>query len=268
MASPNVYANALTTLGPSLALLAGNYFSGTVRFVDSTHASASDANAGTEPELPTLTWTQAWTNASAGDLILVGASHVETVGSANVLAKADILTIGFGAGSTRPRFTSNVAGAMWTANAAGIGFVNLYFPSSTAATTARISSTAAETRIESCAFECGANDATTAVAIGAGADRALLKSCTFSATASRPARAVRVTSAVAGLVCDDLYIDGSSFGWSAAAFSIEAAATRQHLINVRLANRSDFVSTTTGTSYRMFGVRPVDSTGCRIVIAA
>jgi hypothetical protein len=33
-------------------------------------------------------------------------------------------------------------------------------------------------------------------------------------------------------------------------------------------NRSDFYVSVTGATYKMFGVRAVDSTGCRIVIAA
>ena len=44
--------------------------------------------------------------------------------------------------------------------------------------------------------------------------------------------------------------------------------TALYMQNVRLANFSDFVATTTGCTYRMLGVRPIDSTHCRIVIAA
>lgn len=251
---------------PELASFVGNYFSGSILFVSSTHAAASDSNAGTEPELPKLTWTSAYDAASGGDVIVVAENHTETISSADSLATVNVTTVGLGSGSSKPRFTSAVAGAMWTLNASYQRFYNLYFPASTAATTARISTVNSnQTVIQGCDFECGANDATTALLIRTDN---IIEGCTFTATASRPARAIRLTSTATSVVLRDVLVDGGAYGWSANAVSIEAALTLSQFENVRLANHSDIVFTTTGSSYRMFGVRPIDSTPCRITIAA
>ena len=269
MASPNVYPNPLSLTGPAIGSLSGQYFSGNVIWVDSTSTAASDANAGTEPELPKATWTSAYTAASAGDLIVCQPNHAETIAAANTLNTANVMTLGLGTGGSRAKFTSAVAGAMWTPNVAGLQFFNCYFPASTAATTARISVAAGGTdfRLQGCYFEAGTNDTTSCLTI-AGA-RALVRDCDFAATASRPARAILMNAAVASCCFEDVSIDGSSYGWTSAAFGITTgAATLLTLQDVRLLNRSDFVVTVTGCSYRGFGVRSMDNTGSRVVIAA
>lgn len=267
MASPIHWPNAFAVDGPLVALLEENYFSGNVRFVSSTHPAASDANSGLEPELPKATWTSAYGAAAAQDVIVVAANHAETISAGATLNKAGLMTLGLGSGSSVPRFTSAVAGVMWTLDAADIRFVNCYFPASTAATTARISTTAGCTDawLQALNFECGVNDTTTTLLLQ---NYVNVRSCTFTATASRPGRAIRVTSAGDGVRMDDVLVDGGSYGWANAAISLEAACTGMHWENVRLANFSDIVATTTGCTYRFFGVRGIDSTPCRINIAA
>jgi hypothetical protein len=269
LASPNTYPSAFSLTGPDITALAGNYMSGSVLWVDSTSASASDANAGTDPELPKLTWTSAYAAAAAGDLILCQPGHTEVIAAANTLNTANVATIGLGVGGTRAKFTSNVAGAMWTPNAAGLQFFNCYFPASTAATTARISVAAGGTDclIRGSYFECGVNDTTSALTNAAA--RLCVRDCDFVATASRPARAILMNAAVASCCFEDVSIDGGAYGWTTAAFGITTgAATLLTLQNIRLLNRSDFVVTVTGCSYRGFGVRSMDNTGSRVVIAA
>jgi hypothetical protein len=266
VASPNVYPAAFTTADPTLASYVGNYFSGAVLWVSSTHTAASDANAGTEPELPKATWTSAYDAASAGDVIIVAENHAETISAADTLATADVMTIGLGSGSSRPRFTSAVAGVMWTVSGAANVFANLYFPASTAATTSRITSSGSEIAIIDCGFECGANDTTTTVALGANNPR--IEGCTFTATASRPGRGIRVTGAIVAPRFLDIAFDGASYGWANAAMSVESNATRVYAENVRLSGHSDVVFTTTGATYKLLGVRAMDNTGSRVVIAA
>ncbi len=267
MASPNIIPNALASAGPAIASYVGNYLSGSTFWVDSTSSAASDSNAGTEPELPMATWTAAYALASAGDLIVCQPGHAETVSVAATLATARVMTIGLGLGSLRARFTSGVAGAMWTVTGARTAFIGCYFPASTAATTSRITnSSGTELWLSSCYFECGVNDTTNCVALAANNPR--LDDCTFVATASRPARAVNITGAITGATFSNLYLDGGSFGWTSHAFDVTAAATGIIVNGCQLANRSDFYITTSGTSYKLFGVRPVDSTGGRVVLAA
>jgi hypothetical protein len=269
MSSPNAYPNPFSLTGPAIAALSGNYVSGSVFWVDSTSANASDANAGTEPELPKATWTSAYAAAAGGDLIICQPNHNETIAAANTLNTANVMTVGLGIGTARAKFTSNVAGVMWTPNVAGLQFFNCYFPASIAATTARISVAAGGTDFElrGCYFECGVNDTTSALTI-AGA-RAYIRDCDFAATASRPARAILMNAAVASCAFENVSIDGGSFGWTNGAFGITTgAATLLTLQDVRLLNRSDFVVTVTGCTYRCFGLRSMDNNGGRIVIAA
>lgn len=234
-------------------------------WVDS--ATGNDANAGTEPELPKATWTSAYGAASAGDTILCASGHAEIISVAATLALAGVTTIALGTGTSRARFTSAVAGAMWTVTGAYTQFFGCYFPASTAATTARIAvSTGEGCKLVGSYFECGANDTTNCVTI---ADNDChIESCDFVATASRPARGVNITGAVTNTTLKDCLFDGGAFGWTSAALNVTAAATRILMENIRLANRSDIVFTTTGTSYKLFGVRPIDNTGSRVVIAA
>lgn len=265
MASPNSYPAALAPLGPDILSDPVNWFSGGVLWVDS--ATGSDANAGTEPELPKATWTSAYSVAVSGDLILCAAAHTETISVANVLGTTNVCTIGMGLGTQRAKFTSAVAGAMWTPNVAGLQFFNCYFPASTAATTARIAVAGTDCRIQGCYFEAGAND-TTSCLTSAGA-RLTVRDTDFVATASRPARAILMNAAAASCTFENVSIDGSTFGWSSAAFGITTgAATLLTLQDVRLANKSDFVATITGCTYRAFGLRATDQSGCRIVWAA
>ena len=268
MASPNSWPAAFALLGPDITAQAGNYLSGSVYWVDSTSSVASDANAGTEPELPKATWLSAYTASTAGDMILCQPGHAETIAAAQTLAKTDILTIGLGTGTQRPRFTSNVAGVMFTVTGARTGFYNCYFPASTAATTARIAdTTGTELYLNGCYFECGVNDTTNCVTIAA--NDAQILNTQFAATASRPARAVNLSGATSGFIMQSCVFDGSSYGWTSRAFDVTTGAQTGMLIrDVQLMNRSDFYVSVTGATYKMFGVRSVDNTGTRIVIAA
>lgn len=267
MASPNCYPSAFALLGPDITAQAGNYLSGTVFWLDSTSSAASDANAGTEPELPKLTLASAYAAASAGDTILCQPNHVETISVAATLNKTDIMVIGLGVGSARPKFTSNVAGVLFTVTGARTNFFNCYFPASTAATTARVAATTGtELYVFASYFECGANDTTNTITIAS--NDAQIEDCQFVATASRPARAVNLTGATAGFFMEGCTFDGGAYGWSNHAFDVTAAMTGGLIHDIQLANRSDFYITQTGCTYKMFGVRPIDNTGCRVVLAA
>jgi hypothetical protein len=267
VSSPNVWPSAFALLGPDIVAQAGNYMSGSVFFVDSTSANASDANAGTEPEQPKATWTSAYTAASAGDLILCQPGHSEVISAGNTLSKIDIMTVGLGLGTLRPRFTSNVAGVMWTITGARTNFFSCYFPASTAATTARIAvTTGTEFYLFDSYFEIGTNDTTNTVTIAA--NDAQIEDSFFVATGSRPARAVNLTGATSGFFMDGCVFDGGAFGWTSHAFDVNGVMTGGLIHDIQLLNRSDFYITTSGCTYKAFGVRPMDQTGCRVVLAA
>ncbi len=254
MSSPNVWPAAFAPSGPDVL----------------SHDSVlgNDANAGTEPELAKKTWTSAQSVASADALILLASGFTETVSVANTLATANVTTVGMGLGTGQARFISAVAGAMWTLTGSGQKFFNCYFPASTAATTARLAITSAtNVLVDGCGFENGVNDTTNCLSIAAAGAR--VEHCAFTAVASRPARAINITAAVADCQFRDLDIDGGAFGWTSHAFdNTSAAATRLFCEDIRLANRSDFFLSISGSTYQLLGVRAVDNSGCRVVLTA
>lgn len=264
MASPNSWPNGLAGSGFGLATVKGNYFSGSVYWVDTV--SGANANAGTERELPKQTLLSAYTAAAAGDIIVIEAGSAESLTVSQALAKADLTIIGLGSGVTRPRYTAAGVIDMFSITAAGVRIYNLYCPASTAVATSRIKTAAAETEINNCYFECGASDTAVAVSVAASGNNCRLINNTWAVTASRPAIGLSVSGAVTDLYVKNASFDGGSYGWTDYAFKISAAATRTIVDTLTLSNRSDFGITITGTSYKIFGV---DLSGSgRVVIAA
>lgn len=264
MASPNSWPAGLAGTGFELATATNDYFSGAVYWVNTV--SGNDANAGTERELPKATLASAHTAASAGDMVVIESGSSESLASAQSLNKAGITILGLGQGSSRPRYTANGAIAMFNISAAGVRVYNIYFPASTSAPTSRVSTAAAETEINSCYFECGANDTGAATIVAANAHNCRIINSSYVTTASRPAIGLSVTGAVTDLYAKNVVFDGGAYGWTDYAFKISAAATRLLVDNLTLTNRSDFGITATATSYKIFGV---DTSGSgRVVIAA
>lgn len=267
MASPNAYPAPFVTsgLGPDLLRNWGNYVSGSVYWLSSL--TGNDANAGTEPELPKATLASVLGVASAGDTVLCVAGHSEVISSAQTLSTNDVAIIGMGVGTSRATFTSNVsAGVMLTVSGAHCSMWNCSFPAATAANTARIASTGTEFGLFGSYMELGSNDTTNGLTLAG--NNPTVRDCDFLAVSSRPARAIQVTGAITGASFEDVSIDGGAYGWTSAAFGITAAATRIFMNDVRLANRSDLIATVTGTTFRLFGVRAVDQTACRVTWAA
>lgn len=97
-----------------------------VYFVSSTDSRASDTHPGTEEEEPKATLASAISAASAGDIILVKANHVED-GTNHDLNLAGLLVIGQGSSSSRPQFSGTGAdnSATFLLSAAGAMIRNL-----------------------------------------------------------------------------------------------------------------------------------------------
>lgn len=113
---------------------------GTVRFVDASHAAASNAlGGGRSPDKPFSTLAYVMANASsltpalaAGDVIYVMPGHTETIATAAgiAIATAGVKVIGLGWGSKRPTFTFSATGSTWTITAAGVYLKNIRVTSS------------------------------------------------------------------------------------------------------------------------------------------
>lgn len=269
MASPNVYSGGLNLTGtvfaggPSLAQLAPSYFSGAVQWLDTI--GGNNANSGATPELPVATFAQAVTNSAANGVIVIGAGSQESLSSSQTISLAGLMVIGCGSGTSRPRYTCTGAVDMFSVSGAGVRFRNLYFPASTAASTSRIAFAAASGVVRDCYFECGASDTSRAVKIHTGANNTIVRGSTFLATSSRPAVAIEFSATTSDCRLEDCVFDGGSYGWTADALKVTAAATRLGIEDVSMIRRSD-VSTVTGSTYQIFGLTS-DGTN-RVVMTA
>ena len=101
-------------------------------YVSSTHASASDSNAGTDPAEPYATMDAAVSKSglTAGDIIYLMPNHAETYTTTGVKATLDVagvFIIGVGEGASRPTFTFSHTGATWTWSAASVTVANCLF---------------------------------------------------------------------------------------------------------------------------------------------
>ncbi len=254
MASPIFWGRGLAGTGVATATLYPNFVSAPVIFLDS--ATGNDANTGLLPELPKATAASAVSAASAASIIAVAATHAESISVAVAIAKAGLHFVGFGTGTARATFTpASGATACFDVQAGGDDtvFENIYFKAATATSGAggRIVSADTGTQVIGCDFLCGANDQE-AVLLNAGADNARIVDCTFTATGSRPTRAIGFGAALTNAQVIDTVIDGSTYGWAANAFTV-TSAIRLYIKNLTLAGMSDLFGTTVA-SYQVVGV--------------
>ena len=251
MSSPNLYQNgAGGTVGHSLAIrspvwaLNASY----IWYVGPGGTDAASP-AGRRREKPLATLAQAHTNCAAGDIIVCLEGHLESLSAAQVFSKARVKVVSEGSGSSRARFTCTGAVAMFDVTAAGVRFLNLYFPASTAVPTARIRSAAARTYIEDCYFECGASDTSRAVSFVTGAGTATVSGTSFVSVAATPAIGIEIINAISDLDLIDVTFDGGASGWTDFAFKATAAVTGIYANVANQLNNSDayFVTGSSGT---------------------
>lgn len=128
---------------------------GKVLFVQSAHSLASDNNRGEDKDKPLRTIDSAIGRcaANAGDVIIVGPGHVETIAAAGDvnLDVAGVSIIGVGTGSLRPtvNFTTATT-AEWSWNAANCLVQNLLFLGSVDALASPIDVQAADGAMLNC----------------------------------------------------------------------------------------------------------------------
>lgn len=107
------------------------FTTGTVRFVSSTAAGASDNNPGTEVSKPLATIDGAVGKCAAGvgDVIVVMPGHAETIAAAGGITVdvAGVTIVGLGRGSNRPTVTMSAVASTFLISAANVLVENLYF---------------------------------------------------------------------------------------------------------------------------------------------
>lgn len=257
MASPIVWGAGLAGTGVDTATVYPDFFGTNVIWVNSASSAASDANAGTEPELPLATLAQAITNASAGACIAVAATHTQTISVTLAVSKAGLRFVGFGTGSARPTLTpSSGAIATFTVTAANVVIDNFYLKAAAATSGAagRLTTNSSGTQVLNCQLDCGVFDQQ-GLLFTTGADNARVQACTFTATASRPTTAINHSNAVSNFHLLDSVVDGATFGWAGNAVSVNSAINMVAK-NVTLMGNSDLNGTTVA-SYQMYGITAI-----------
>jgi hypothetical protein len=252
VASPIIWTAGFAGTGIDTAIAVNNLLSASVQWVN--FATGSDANAGTEPELPVKTTAQAVTNAVAGSTIIFASGNTETITGTVTVNKAGLRFLGFGTGSNRPKFTpASGATAMFNVTAVDVCFESLYFATAAATSGAggRITCAVAGLEVNSCQVDCGANDQE-GILLSSGADRFRMDSTVFTATASRPTRALGLAAAITGGKVINCTIDGATFGWAGNAFTCSSCVSLV-VKNLTIAGQSDVLGATT-TSYQFYGV--------------
>ncbi len=104
---------------------------GRTLYVNSAHLRSSDVGPdGLGKDHPLNTLARAIALAQAGDMIIVGPGHTETVSTATALDVnvADVQILGVGQGLRKPKFTMDtVVGSTFTVSASGVRLENLHF---------------------------------------------------------------------------------------------------------------------------------------------
>ena len=234
------------TTGADLATLKRLMASGLIYYVGNSTTGASDANTGTERNLPLLTTSQAVTNASSYDTIVYLAGHNETIAS-SVTINESLYLVGEGTGASAPILTCGGTIAMLNITTDSVLLDNITFAASTAVPTSMITINGTGVHLNALTFSCGASDTNRAVYLSGGPSHVRITNTNFPAVASRPASAIEVGSAMAGLFMDNVTFDGGSFGWSAAAFLGTALVTRIRATRMYQFNGSD-VTLATGST--------------------
>jgi len=146
--TPTNFARARAALRFTDVPIMGNVF-----FVSSVSGSAS---GGYTADAPAATIAQglALCTASAGDLIVVGPGHAETVGgAAGFVTKAGVTIMGLGSGTLQPKITFDTAiTANLTLSGANVTFENIHFSANYADITNPLPVTAQFVTFRKCRF--------------------------------------------------------------------------------------------------------------------
>ena len=204
---------------------------GDIWFVDSGHASASDAAGfGKNPDSPfaTLDYAVGQCTASNGDTIYVMPGHAEALG-ADSAVDVDVIglkIVGLGYGATRPTFTATAAAGDFKLAAASTWIENLLFLSGVDATTGMLEVSASDCTVKNCEFRDSVDQATDCLITTANS-RLLIDGCKFNMAA-----AAGGNSAIALVACTDVEIRNCTIYGNFAVGAIDLRTTLSSRINI------------------------------------
>ncbi len=262
-------------------------------WVDSSHTQASDVrNSGRDPDHPFKTIVKAIANGSAGDTIIVGSGHTETVSTAAQMAfsKADMQVIGMGYGNRRPTITlDTIIGVTITVSGAGVRLENLRIVSGFDAITALMTVTGADCQFVNLEIlDSATYQSVLGIALSAAADRYLidgLKAIQLTAGATAciqdagtndgviqncdirgdytPGAISQITAALTNLTLHRCYIRNDHADDTCVAFANSASTGRITECYMRVPTDAQLthVDTWTGDLYESYGVNQDDESG-------
>lgn len=239
-----VYENGIvaTTTSANSYITTDLITTGAVYWVDSVNGN--DSNSGLLEAAPKATLASAITAATDnnGDIIILKASHAETLTSAITIDKS-VRIFGLGSGSSKPSFTANASSLdVLDVTSDNVWLYGLRFPAgTTAANASRINCAAEGLKVVDCDFICGVYDLES-ITLASGATNALIKSSTFTVSADGPDAAIEIEHAgVNGLVIDSCTFDGGTYNFDAAAINSGVAHLNYNYINVILTNQASII---------------------------
>ena len=147
-------------------------------YVDSGHSRAEDKqHTGLDEQHPLKTLQKAVSNARAGDLIIVGPGHTETVDVADYIDfnLADLHVLGLGNGDRRPKFTfKTLTTANMKISAAGVTLENLNFVAGLAAIVQLFDVAAADAAFLGCVIQEDSGHVIDAIVLATDSHRCLI----------------------------------------------------------------------------------------------
>ncbi len=223
---------------------------GNVYYVDSTHADASNAHDGTDPNHPkaTLASAIAACTANRGDQIIVGSNHAESIATAGAITinRAGVRITGYGNGEDRPTITFTNAVASVIVSAGNITLENLLFVCGADSIAIMLDINADDCHVIGCEFRentAVAQQFLTAIDINGGganaADRAKITGCKFVSEAPGATQAIEI-----GAVEDGIEIGGNFITGDYSVAGIHSGSVLTNLLlagnYIRNVNAGDF----------------------------
>lgn len=256
MATPNTYpSGAGESLGDSFVTSSPLVTTGYVWWVNSATGADAASPRGRDRTRPLATLGQAYTNAAAGDIIVLMDGHAETLTGALTLAKDGLIIVGAGSSGGLPtvKLTNDqAAGSLLVVSSHATQIKNIWFEENAqTCATRRVSIAGDGARLVGCYFQCGATDTGAAVELSGGYPT--IRSCTFVSTAtalaSQPSTGILLDTAISGPVIEDSTFDAGTAGFSGfhAIRNTSAIITGGIITNVTLLRGADVLLDSSGT---------------------
>lgn len=208
-----------------------------VFYVQSTHTRAVDTNnAGKSAAAPLKTIVKAVSLAAAGDMIIVGPGHVETVSTAAGLniSKAGLTIVGIGEDAQRPAINCSAVAAYWEISGAGVRMSNFQIAPTIDAVTKLLNISGAGVRIDGFRIDESATmQSVTGISVAATASRGKIIGLEAEQYTAGATACIGIAGALTEFTIADCVIRGD---YSTGNISVTAAALHLDITRNKLHN--------------------------------